>query len=178
MLRAIAREPQIGEFSLVAYNAHEERVVHETGPEPRVDFRALGEAVRSSFSGRVNIDQLQDKRSGEKFLASLLERHLTRAGAAAAGDETAPDLIVFVGPKVVFERPATNALVNAPVRLPSSLFYFVYNSNPRSYPWRDAVSVGLKNLPVVEFDVTGPKEFGRAMQQFVEALGHMRDAGS
>ena len=36
MLRAISREPDIGEFSVVAYNAHEERVIYESERTPSI----------------------------------------------------------------------------------------------------------------------------------------------
>lgn len=178
MLRVLAREPQIGEFSVVAYNAHEERVIYETNRTTRIDFKDLGEAVDSSLSGMVDIEQLQDKQSSEKFLKSLFERHLTRRGVAESDDPTPPDLIVFLGPKVVFEKPASSALLAESARLQVPVFYFIYNRNPRSYPWRDAVSAGLKNFDIREFDITGAKDFGRSMQQWVEALGRIRKSGS
>ena len=178
MLRVLAREPQIGELSLVAYNAHEERVIYESGRRTRIDFEELGEAVESSLSGMVNIEQLQDEQSSEKFIKSLFERHLTRRGIAESDDPAPPDLVVFLGPKVVFEKPASSALLAESARLQVPIFYFIYNRNPRSYPWRDAVSAGLKNFDIKELDITGAKDFGRSMQQWVEVLAQIRRAGS
>jgi hypothetical protein len=178
MLRVLAREPQIGEFSLVAYNAHEERVIYETSRTTRIDFKELGEAVHTSISGMVNIEQLQDKESGEKFVKSLFQRHLTRKGVSESDDKEPPDAIVFLGPKVVFEKPASSALLAESARLQVPVFYFIYNRNPRSYPWRDAVSAGLKNFNIKEFDITGAKDFGRSMQEWVELLSHLRKEGS
>ena len=178
MLRVLAREPHIGEFSLVAYNAHEERVIYETSRTTRIDFKELGEAVNSSLSGMVNLEQLQDKESGEKFVKTLFQTHLTRRGVTESEDPEPPDAIVFLGPKVVFERPASAALLAESARLQVPLFYFVYNRNPRSYPWKDAVSAGLRNFGVKEFDITGAKDFGRSVQEWVEILAGLRAAGS
>jgi hypothetical protein len=175
MLRVLAREPQIGEFSLVAYNAHEERVILETKRTTRIDFKELGEAVNTSLSGMVNIDQLQDKESGEKFVRSLFEGHLMRSSGSA---DAPPDAVVFLGPKVVFERPASTALLAESARLQVPVFYFIFNRNPRSYPWKDAVSAGLKNFNVTEFDITGAKDFGRSMQEWVALLARLRESGS
>jgi hypothetical protein len=178
MLRVLAREPQIGEFSVVAYNAHEERVIYETRRTPRIDFKELGEAVNKSLSGMVNIEQLQDEESSEKFVKALFTSHLTRKGVSESEDATPPDAVVFLGPKVVFEKPASAALLASSARLAVPVFYFIYNRNPRSYPWKDAVSAGLKNFSIEEFDITGAKDFGRSMQQWVEMLAHLRESGS
>jgi len=178
MLRVLAREPQIGEFSVVAYNAHEERVIYETRRATRIDFQELGEAVEGSLSGMVDIEQLQDEDSSEKFIKSLFEQHLTRLGIADSGDVEPPDLGVFLGPKVVFENPASSALLAESARLQVPIFYFIYNRNPRSYPWRDAVSAGLKNFDIEELDITGAKDFGRGMQLWVERLARIRQSGS
>lgn len=178
MLRVLAREPQIGELSIVAYNAHEERVVYQTKRETRIDFKELGEAVQDSLSGMVNIDQLQDKQSGEKFLKTLFEQHLTQQGVAESDDPEPPDAIVFLGPKVVFERPASGSLLAESARLQLPLFYFMYNRNPRSYPWKDAVSAGLRNFDMKEFDITSAKDFGRAVEEWVQMLAKLREQGS
>ena len=50
------------------------------------------------------------------------------------------------------------AITSAPI------FYFIYNRNPRAYPWRDAVSAGLSNHQSHEFDITQAKAFGQALK--------------
>ncbi len=163
MLRAIAREPAIGAFSLVAFNAHSERILYETDGESRIDFPALGEAVAATPGGMVDIEQLQDKKSGERFLRELFEQHLTRRDAE-------PDAIVFLGPKVTFERNPSAAMLHSSERSPAPVFHFIYNRNPRSYPWRDALSSALKGFSPTEYDVTSPKEFGLSLKAMMERL--------
>jgi len=163
MLRAISREPDIGEFSVVAYNAHEERVIYESERTPSIDFPALGEAVRGSHSGVVDIKQLRDKKSGEKFLAELFDEHLE-----ASDDDI--DAVVFLGPKVTFERNPSYPLMTSARSVRAPIFYFIYNRSPRSYPWRDAVSSGLRALNPTEYDVTTAKEFGSSLRRMIERL--------
>ena len=163
MLRAIARQPQIGSFSIVAYQAHQERVLFEESEVTRIDFPALGEAVASALGGTVNLDQLQDKRSGETFLSGVFQKHL-------GADAGPADIILFLGPKVVFERLPSGSLVQGPKGRTPPMYYFIYNRNPRSYPWKDVVSAGLRGFSVKEKDITSASEFGRAMQQLVEEL--------
>lgn len=164
MLRAITREPEIHQFDVVAYNAHEERVIFEQTRTSRIDFPALGEAVRSSQGGMVDIEQLEDEDSGEKFLHELVRARLR------PGDERSPDAVIFVGPKVIFERNPDPLELPIAERVAAPLFYFIYNRNPRAYPWRDAVSSALKNIGCQEFDIVDPKDFGASIREMMKSL--------
>lgn len=168
MLRAITREPELHEFDIVGYNAHEERVIFEQTRTGRIDFPALGEAVRSSQGGIVDLTQLEDKQSGEKFLHELLRARLE------PGEEGSPDAVLFVGPKVIFERNPDALTLPISERVAAPLFHFVYNRNPRAYPWRDAVSSALKDIGTTEFDVVDPKDFGRAIREMMKSLSARR----
>ncbi len=171
MVRAIARQPQIGSFSLGAYQAHQETVLFEQEEATRIDFPALGEAIRSHIGGTVNLEQLQDKRSGEKFLKEMLRAQL--------GPESAPaDIVIFVGPKVVFERQPSALAAKDPQRPPPPMHYFIYNPNPRSYPWKDALSAALGSLAVKEKEISIASELGRAMQTLVADLDRLLEPQS
>ena len=163
MLRAISREPAIGTFSLVAFNAHAEKTLYEAENEPRIDFPALGDAVSETPSGVVDIEQLQDKKSGERYLQHLFEQYMTRG-------EDEPDAIVFVGPKVTFERNPSAHLLHSSEQTAVPVFSFIYNRNPRSYPWRDALSTALRPFSPVEYDITSPKGFGMALKEMTARL--------
>ncbi len=167
MLRAIARQPQIGSFSLVAYHAHQETVLFEQMDATRIDYPALGEAIESHVGGAVSLEQLQDKRSGEKFLKQFLAEQIGSESADA-------DIVIFVGPKVVFERQPGSLLAKDPQRSQPPMHYFIYNRNPRSYPWKDALSAGLGSLSVREREITSASDFGKAMQTLVEDLDRLR----
>ncbi len=171
MLRAIARQPQIGSFSVVAYHAHQETVLFEQSEATRIDYPALGEAIDGHVGGAVSLEQLQDKRSGEKFLKELLTAQLGPESSDA-------DIVVFVGPKVIFERQPGSLLSKDPQRPQPPMHYFIYNRNPRSYPWKDALSAALGNLSVKEREITTASDFGKAMQGLVEDLERLRDPRS
>lgn len=171
MLRAINRQPQIGTFSLVAYQAHQETVLFEQTEATRIDYPALGEAIDSHVGGTVNLEQLQDKRSGEKFLEQLLTEHLPLDGAGA-------DIVIFAGPKVIFERQPGDLIKKDPQRPQPPMHYFIYNRNPRSYPWKDALSDGLGDFSVTTREITSASDFGRAMQDLVKDLERLQDPRS
>ena len=171
MLRAIDRQPQIGTFSLVAYQAHQEAILFEQSEVTQIDYPALGEAVNSHLGGAVSLDQLQDKRPGEAFLKELI--------TAQIGQESAPaDIVIFVGPKVVFERQPGALLAKEPGQAAPPMHYFIYNRNPRSYPWKDALSAGLGDFSVKDREITSASEFGRAMQDLVAELERLRNPRS
>lgn len=163
MLRAIAREPRIGTFSVAAFNAHAEKTLYESKTQSRIDFPTLGAAVSETPSGVVAVDQLQDKKSGERYLRELFEAHLSRSD-----DE--PDAVVFVGPKVTFERNPSSNLLHSSERTRAPVFSFVYNRNPRSYPWRDALSSALRSFSPTEYDITTPKAFASSLKDMMRRL--------
>ena len=73
MLRAISREPQIGSFSVIAFNMQEERVIFEEHDVSRINFPALGDAVDSIQGGQIDFAQLQDEESDTRFLSGLIQ---------------------------------------------------------------------------------------------------------
>ena len=104
----------------------------------------------------------------------MIELGIECSGPVAAhlgkDQEAPPDAVIFLGPKLVFERNPSQALIRMPDALSVPVFYMIYNRNPRSYPWRDALSVGLKDLDVEEYDVTDAKDFGLALQRLMHSL--------
>ncbi len=157
MVRAISREPQFGLFSVVAYQSQLEQVFFEQDRAARIDFPALGDAYGNIEGGSVDIENLQDKESGRRFIRQLFEEHLTK------GDDD-PDAVIFIGPKLVFDRSPESAVMSPEAITSAPIFYFIYNRNPRAYPWRDAVSAGLSNHQIHEFDINQAKAFGQALK--------------
>jgi len=166
MLRAISREPQIGSFSLVAFNMQEERVIFEEHDVSRINFPALGDAVESIEGGQIDLAQLQDEESDTRFLSELIQEHL-------GPQERRPDAVIFVGPKLMLERKISGKLLAQAGAVNSPVFYFVYNSNPRSNPWKDTISTVLKAYKGLEYTITLPKDLGKAMSDMLFRLaGH------
>jgi hypothetical protein len=163
ILRAISREPQIGTFSLVAFNMQQERVIFEEHDVTRIDFPALGESVESISGGVVDVAQLEDEDSGRRFLEELLQGHLQPR-------EPNPDAIIFVGPKLVLERKISDQILADGEHVKSPIFYLIYDRNPRAFPWRDTLSSVLKPFQSLEYSITIPRDFGRAMKDMMLRL--------
>ncbi len=58
ILRRIAREPQFGKFSIVAFNMQEQRILYRQKSEDKIDFPALGAAIHSIKLGTVDLKRL------------------------------------------------------------------------------------------------------------------------
>ena len=168
ILRAISREPQMGSFSLVAFNMQEERVIFEQHNAHRIDFPRLGEAVEEIEGGMVDIAQLEDEDSASRFLTELLTKQM---GEQDPRQGPRPDAVIILGPKLMLEKKISqqvlleNPLINSPV------FYLIYNTDPYVYPWRDAISGVLKIYQGLEYTISLPKDFGRAMKDMMRRMG-------
>jgi len=130
---------------------------------PRINFPALGEAVESIHGGVVDANQLQDEDSGPRFLGNLLAAHL-------GSQDPQPDAIIFVGPKLVLEKKISGQLLATDGHVTSPLFYLIYDRNPRSFPWRDSISKVLRTYKGLEYSITLPRDFGRAMKDMMVRL--------
>jgi hypothetical protein len=163
ILRAISREPQIGTFSLVAFNMQEERVIFEQSNSSRIDFPALGEAVESIQGGRVDFAKLQDEESGSRFLGELMSQNL-------GPQDSHPDAVMIVGPKLMLEKKIPVGLLSSNSSEGAPIFYLIYNTDPHVHPWRDAISGVLKVFKGLEYTISLPKDLGKAMSDMMLRL--------
>ena len=160
ILRAIAHEPRFGTFSLVAFNMQEERLIFDEQNAPRIDFPALGDAVRSIRADVVDVAQLQDRQSGIRFLTELLQEHL-------GAQDPEPDAVIIVGPKTSLEGRIPRKALRAAGRVSCPVFYLVYDRIPQAHPWRDAISNALRVYRGREYAIAAPKDLGRAMNSLI-----------
>lgn len=167
ILRSIAREPQIGRFSLVAFNMQEERIVYREDNVGRIDFPALGEAVSAIKLGTVDYRKWQDPQSGTRFLTSLLTEQL-------GPQQPEPDAIIITGPKLMLEKKVSPESLKEAGRVHCPIFYLNYNFNPRNNPWRDAIGSALKVYKGLEYTITLPRDLGNAMTDMMFRLSSKR----
>jgi hypothetical protein len=160
IVRAISREPHIGSFSIVGFNMQEERVIFEQRNVRRIDFPALGDAVESIEGGMVDFAQLQDEESASRFLTELFTKHL-------GPQEPTPDAVMIVGPKLMLEKKISRRLLVENPQIHAPVFYLIYNTDPYVHPWRDAISGVLKLYRGLEYTISLPKDFGRAMKDMM-----------
>jgi len=159
-VRAISREPRIGSFSFVGFNMQEERVILEQKNVRRIDFPALGDAVDSIQGGMIDFAQLQDEESASRFLTELFTKHL-------GPQEPEPDAVMIIGPKLMLEKKISREVLAENPQVHAPVFYLIYNTDPYVHPWRDAISRALKIYRGLEYTISLPKDFGRAMKDMM-----------
>jgi hypothetical protein len=154
ILRSISREPRIGKFSIVAFNLQEQRIVYRQENSSRIDFPALGEALRSLNLGTVNVKKLSHKRGETDFLASLFTQEV------GAQDHT--DAVIFAGPKVMLDTGVPQDSLRKVADVEYPVFYMNYNLDPQAVPWRDAIGNAVKYLKGVEYTIARPRDLWNA----------------
>jgi hypothetical protein len=161
ILRNISREPRICKFSIVAFNMTEQRVLYRQDNTDQIDFPALGNAVQSIATGRVDYKKLSVKNSETDFLATLLQNELKK-------DQ--PDAVILAGPKVMLDEavPADSLKVLENINYP--VFYMNYNLEPQRNPWRDAIGNAVKKLRGYEYTISRPKDLWTAWSDIMSRI--------
>jgi hypothetical protein len=160
MLRRIAREPQFGKFSLVAFNIQEEKVLYRQSSAEKFDFPALGDAVSKIKLGTVDLKRLSQKHGEMEFLSDLIKKEIS-------GDDH-PDAVIFAGPKIMLDDSVPEEELKpfaADVDFP--VFYVNYNLDPVHAPWKDSVSHAVKLFRGTEYTISRPRDLWFAVSEMV-----------
>lgn len=162
ILRSISREPQIGKFSLIAFNLQEQRVIYRQEDADRIDFPALGKAIQSLDLGTVDLKRLSQPHGDTRFLADLI-------GKETASDHR-PDALVFAGPKAMLEENIARDTLQQLGELNYPVFYMNYNLQPSVNPWRDTIGVAVKFFKGTEFTISRPRDLWYAVSEMVSRI--------
>lgn len=163
ILRNIARDPRIGKFSIVAFNLQEQRVIHRQDNAEKIDFPALGEALESLNLGTVDLQRLSQKHGDTEFLAGLIRQEV-------AGEEAAPDAVVFAGPKALLQENVPAESLQEIGELNYPVFYMNYNLYPQAVPWSDTISRAVKHLKGQEYTISRPRDLWYAVTEMVSRI--------
>jgi hypothetical protein len=157
VLRGISRSPNIGKFSVVAFNLRERRVFYRQDNSDRIDFPALGRALESLNPGTVDFSSLADKHGDTKFLQKLIETE-------TKGKQ---DALVFVGPKAMLEENVPEKKLIEIGDLSYPVFYMNCNFYPGRMPWRDAIGRVVSFFKGSEFLISQPRDVFFAIEEMV-----------
>ena len=170
VLRRLSREPQFGRFSVVAFNVQEQRVLYRQSSAERIDFPALGRAIRSVEPGKVDMKQLAKKHGEVGFLADLIKKEI-------ANDH--PDAVIFAGPKVLLDDSVPEEeLKPLATEVTYPVFYMNYNLNPQATPWRDAIGKAIRPFRGTEFSISRPRDLWFAVAEVVSRVVKSSQVGS
>jgi len=166
ILRNIAREPQIGKFSIVAFNLQKQRVVYRQENSTQINFPALGEALNSLKLGTVDVKKLSQKRGETEFLADLISHELNT--------QEHPDAVIFAGPKAILDDSVPQESLKQVGDVEYPVFYMNYNLNPQGVPWRDAIGNAVKYFKGFEYTISKPRDLWYAWGEIMSRIVKLR----
>lgn len=162
ILRRIAREPQFGKFSVVAFNMQEQRVLYRQKSGDKIDFPALGKAIHSIKLGTVDLKRLGQKHGDTEFLTDLITTEMHTADH--------PDALVFAGPKVMLDEAVPEETLKPLADVEYPVFYMNYALNPQAVPWKDSISRAVKIFKGTEYTISRPRDLWFAVSEMVSRI--------
>lgn len=162
ILRRLAREPQFGKFSVVAFNIQEQRVLYRQQSLDAIDFPALGEALRTVKLGTVDAAKLQRKHGDTEFLTALIRSEM-------AGAEH-PDALIFAGPKIMLDASVPEEALKPLSDVDYPVFYMNYALNPQAIPWRDAIGRAIRVFRGTEFTISRPRDMWFSLTDMISRI--------
>lgn len=164
ILRSITREPWIGSFDVVAFSVPQAQVIYRALNISRLDFPALGRAMKHVPMGTVSYRQLKNPDNEMKFLGKLLAQEMQRSSKAS-------DAVIVIGPKLDVDRRVPRALLANANDAKCPVFYLDYNADPHANPWRDAISAGLRVYHGIEYSLAAPRDVERSLKDMMLRIG-------
>ncbi len=168
ILRSIAREPRIGKFSVVAFNMQEQRVIYRQEDADRIDFPALGDALKTLNLGTVDLKRLSEKHGDTDFLGDLIEKEV-------GTDKDHPDAVIFASPKVMLDANVPQDSLKQVGSVEFPVFYMNYNLNPQAVPWKDAISRAVRAFRGTEYTISKPRDLWFAVSEMVSRIVKSRN---
>jgi len=168
ILRSISREPRIGKFSLIAFNMQEQRVIYRQADADRIDFPALGVALKSLNLGTVDLKRLGEKHGDTEFLSDLIQKEV-------GDDKYHPDALIFAGPKVMLDANVPQDSLKQIGNVEFPVFYMNYNLNPQAVPWKDAIGRAVRAFRGTEYTISRPRDLWFAVTEMVSRIVKSRN---
>ena len=165
-LRCFWREPRIGEYSVVGFNLNNRKVIYRKENADRIDFPAIGDALKSLQLGTVDMASLANKNAEADFLGDLLRQEF-----AVHPD---PDAVIFIGPKATWEQKVPSDLLREIGRPGYPVFYMNCDLYPYRTPWRDAISRAVKFFDGQEYTISDPRDLWNAVTDAVTRIVELR----
>ena len=126
----------------------EQRILYRQENSDRIDFPALGDALRSLNLGTVDLKRLSNRNGETDFLTDLIQKEIR--------GEDHPDALIFAGPKALLddnvsrESPRVNCTGGEPSNgsFQISLTYFAPSRSSRSTATANPVPSGEAAIEV------------------------------
>lgn len=167
IVRSIARRAQIGRLALTAVNIRAQTVVYRQGFSGRIDFPAMGRAVKMLAFGTIEMDRLARRHGEAEFLSNLI-RDETK-------DESHPDALIFVGPKILLQSDVSHGDLKSIGGLDYPVFFLSYVRG-RQRATGDTMGRVVKFFDGREYTVTGPRDLWNSVTETVSRISQAKQA--
>jgi hypothetical protein len=144
----------------------EQRILYRQENGNRIDFPALGDALRSMHLGTVDLKRLSNKNGETDFLTNLIQQEV--------GGEDRPDALIFAGPKALLDENVSRDSLEKVGDVEYPVFYMNYNLQPQNVPWRDSIGRAVKFFRGYEFTISKPRDLWAAMSDMVSKIVKFR----
>ena len=160
-LRLLARHPETHLFSVVAYSFEDQSVLYRQPLANRIDFPALGRAIKSLSPGTVNFSHL-GKGKETDFFGRLLHDEVTN-------DRTL-DALVFLGHDPFTGKRVAREFVSSLDRGRYPVFYL----NSSRHRWRGIIGQAVRNLGGKSYWIRNPAELSSALERMLTGIHEWR----
>ena len=92
--------------------------------------------------------------------------------AAEEASKDSPDVIIFVGPKVLSEYGVSGERLKQLGEADFPVFYLDYNLEPLLRPWRDAIGSVVKHWKGMEFTIARPRDLLHSWTEIMSQVAH------
>jgi hypothetical protein len=167
ILRNLSRNPQIGKFSLVAFNLQEQQVLYRQNPSDHIDFPNLGQALKHLSLGTVDLRQLENRHGDTDFLSGLCKKETSEPNL---------DGLIFVGPKALLDANVPDDALKQIGDLDYPVFYMNYSLQPQLIPWKDSISHVVRFFKGREYTISGPRDLWNAVTEVVSRIAKSRQS--
>lgn len=162
ILVGVSRQPYVSRFSVVAFSTGQQRVLYREAHGHENDFSTLRQAIQTLHPGTIDISQIADPQSSNRFLIDFMSDEL------GPGPER-PDAIVVISPKVVSAGKFSLKGLSVPSdRVP--VFFLNYTPDRLEFPWTEAIGSVMKACHAVVYTISGPRDLDLALERMSSAL--------
>ena len=167
IVKSISRNARIGQLSLTALNIRSQTVFYRQDYSERIDFPALGSAVKAAGFGTIQRNRLSRKHGETEFLTSVIQD--------AASDDSHPDALIFIGPKILLESNISQHDLNAMKGIDYPVFLLNYNRAWQSAPG-DSMARIVKFFSGSEYTISGARDLWNTVNEMAGRISEARQA--
>jgi hypothetical protein len=161
IVRSIAREPNIGAYSIAAFNLERNEILYRATSSPQIDFQALAEGVKRLEFNVMDARSLRDRAPGSGVLGDLL---------AAEVEKNHPDAVIFVGPKMTENSWSAHRVSKEQGAPRCPIFYLHYSADPTLILSKDPIVSAVKVYKGFEYTIRKPHDLFTAWSKVMSHI--------